>query len=216
LVFNAKYLSNEEIWSRIKGIVKERDRVQECLAEPEVSTDPDRMAELAKKLHGLNKFCLPVENLENILADIGEMEELITAEGLDEDEGGLLLEEFFKQREVAALQIYQMLLERGCLAEEIEDEIDLKILRFIDYAGPEYAWRLGINIGLDVEESRRRLEGLLQKGLLERVEGNMLGNYHREKSWTKHMNHTYYKMSREGRLYVRKLRVDSQEAEEDI
>lgn len=89
---------------------------------------------------------------------------------------------------------------------EFEDETDLKILKFIDYAGPEYAWRLSINIGISWEESRRRLAILLEKGLLERVAGNMLGNYHREKNWTKHMNHTYYRISREGRLYLRRLR----------
>ncbi|AQS60565.1 hypothetical protein B0537_09095 [Desulforamulus ferrireducens] len=90
---------------------------------------------------------------------------------------------------------------------EIEDDKDIEILQFIDYAGPEYAWRLGINVGLDVEESRKRLEKLLAKGLLERVPGNMLEGYHRQKDWVKHMNHTYYRITREGRHYLRKLRT---------
>nr|WP_274380927.1 DUF2250 domain-containing protein [Desulforadius tongensis] len=97
-------------------------------------------------------------------------------------------------------------MENGYLDEEFEDETDLEILKFIDYAGPEYAWRLGINIGIDVEESRQRLEKLLQKGLLEKVQGTMLEGYHREKDWVKHMNHTYYRISRQGRHYLRKLR----------
>ncbi|HBX24416.1 MAG TPA: DUF2250 domain-containing protein [Desulfotomaculum sp.] len=103
----------------------------------------------------------------------------------------------------------KLLLERGCLEKEVEDQTDLEILKFIDYAGPEYAWRLGINVGLDVAEARRRLDVLLAKGFLERVEGNMLDKYHRAKSWTKHMNHTYYRVTREGRHYLRSLRCEA-------
>ncbi len=95
-------------------------------------------------------------------------------------------------------EVYRLLLENGRIDREKEDEKDLRILRFIEYAGPEYAWRLGINTGLDVGEARERLERLLEKGLLEKVQGTMLEGYHREKDWVKHMNHTYYRLSREG------------------
>jgi len=50
---------------------------------------------------------------------------------------------------------------------------------------------------------------LLAKGFLERVEGNMPDKYHRAKSWTKHMNHTYYRIAREGRHYLRLLRSEA-------
>ncbi len=49
----------------------------------------------------------------------------------------------------------------------------------------------------------------MAKGFLERVEGNMLDKYHRAKSWTKHMNHTYYRITREGRHYLRLLRSEA-------
>ncbi|MEW6698165.1 MAG: DUF2250 domain-containing protein [Bacillota bacterium] len=206
-VFNAKYLSDEEIWSKIEKIVQERDEVQRLLAEPEISTDPQRMPELARKLYDLNHKCLLFEELKSLVKDVDELNELTGGEEPDEEhELAPLHREYHDLCRDKARQVYQTLMEMGLLSEEIEDETDLAILKFIDYAGPEYAWRLGINIGLDVDESRRRLEALLEKGLLERVPGNMLEGYHRQKDWVKHMNHTYYRMTREGRHYLRKLR----------
>lgn len=55
-------------------------------------------------------------------------------------------------------------------------------------------------------EARKRLEALLEKELLEKVQGTMLEGYHREKDWIKHMNHTYYRLSRKGKLFLRQLR----------
>ncbi|SHF25570.1 DUF2250 domain-containing protein [Desulforamulus putei] len=206
-VFNAKYLSDEEIWSRIDKIVQERDEVHRLLAKPEVSTDPCRMPELAKKLNDLNPKCLLFHELRSLVKDLRELEEMIGEKEPDEEHELVSLHrEYLDLCRDKALQVYQTLMEMGLLPEEVEDETDLAILKFIEYAGPEYAWRLGINIGLDVAESRRRLEALLEKGLLERVPGNMLEGYHRQKDWIKHMNHTYYRITREGRHYLRKLR----------
>lgn len=222
-VFNAKYLSDAEIWSRIDRIVAERDEVQELLAQADIATDPEKMPELARQLYELNKTCLPVEELQSCLIDMKELEELLgenllivdddvdtSAEG-ESREFRLLYKEYTALCNDKAEQVYRLLLENGHLPEEIEDDTDLEILKFLDYAGAEYAWRLGINIGLNVEESRQRLEMLLWKGLLERVEGNMLENYHRAKDWTKHMNHTYYRISRVGRLYLRQLRREAEQ-----
>lgn len=61
--------------------------------------------------------------------------------------------------------ISQWLIDNGYIDGEFEDETDLKILKFIDYAGPEYAWRLSINIGISWEETRWRLAELLKKDL---------------------------------------------------
>lgn len=206
-VFHAKYLSDEEIWRKIDKIVEERDEVQQLLAEPEVSTDPQRIPELARKLHDLNQKCLLFDELKSLVKDLDELAEMIGGEELDEEhELAPLHKEYTDLCRDKAGQVYRTLMDMGLLSEEIEDETDLAILKFIDYAGPEYAWRLGINIGLDVKESRRRLEALLEKGLLEKVPGNMLEGYHRQKDWTKHMNHTYYRITREGRHYLRKLR----------
>lgn len=207
-VFNFSFISDEEIWSKIDQAVAERDEVQRLLADPEICRDTGRMPALARRLQELDQLCLLVEDLRNLLKDKQELESMISERSLEEDMDGfrLLYEEYVVNGGDRAGAISQWLIDNGYLEGEFEDETDLKILKFIDYAGPEYAWRLSINIGISWEESRRRLATLLKKGLLERVEGNMLGNYHREKSWTKHMNHTYYRISREGRLYLRRLR----------
>ncbi|MBU4533738.1 MAG: DUF2250 domain-containing protein [Eubacteriales bacterium] len=205
-LFNARYYNDTEIWSIINGIVERRDQVRLLLAQPEVSTDPERMPELAREMHDLEEVCLPVDELNHYLEERRAIEALTR----DDPEGGAALEALSEQSErqcgQAAERVYPLLLKKGYLSAECEDGTDLAILNFIGYAGPEYAWRLGINIGIRVEEARERLESLLRKGLLEHVQGTMLGNYHREKDWTKHMNHTYYRLSREGKLYLRRLR----------
>lgn len=209
-MFNAKYMSDAEVWLKIDEIIKKHHETQKLLAQPEIITDPCRYPELAKRLHELDKICLIISGLKKCEKDIRELEEMMIEEEneSDLDELKQLYEELVEPCQDKASQIYHWLLQEGYIDKELEDETDLDILKFIDYAGPEYAWRLGINIGISVEESSRRLKALLEKGLLERVEGNMLGNYHREKSWTKHMNHTYYRITREGRLYLRRLRQD--------
>ncbi|MDO7789148.1 DUF2250 domain-containing protein [Desulforamulus aquiferis] len=211
-LFNAKYHSDSDLLAIIKGIIQERDGVERDLAGLEVINDPTRMSELAKRLHELNQLCYPLERFMDCLKEIKDLGEILQEE-LTEAELGQFTGLLEGQSEIClemAGQVYQFLLDKGYLDEEKEDDTDLEILKFIDYAGPEYAWRLGINIGIKVEEARRRLSLLLEKGYLERVEGNMLDNYHRAKDWTKHMNHTYYRITREGRLYLRRLRRESE------
>ncbi len=208
-LFGARYYTDSEIWDQVECLEKERERIQVDLARPDISTDPELMPELARKLHELEQFCLVAEDLRGLLKEIRTLEAMMGEEEHNSDDLAELERlhgEYTLKCSEKAARVMQMLVDRGYLDKEIEDEMDLKILRFIDYAGPEYAWRLGINVGLDVVEARRRLEVLLEKGLLERVEGNMLENYHREKGWTKHMNHTYYRITREGRHYLRRLR----------
>lgn len=207
-VFKGKYLSDDEIWLRIKAIIEERDHIQGQLAKPEISTDPEKMPGLARRLAELNELCHPAEKLQDYWGDLQQLEEML-AEQEDEHEGeGLqrLHGEYLELCGDLSRQIYQWLLEKGYLEEEFEDDTDLEILRFIEYVGPEYAWRLSINVNISWEEARERLDNLLGKGLLEKVQGTMLDNYHRAKDWSKHMNHTYYRLSREGKHYLRRLR----------
>ncbi|MCG8401686.1 MAG: DUF2250 domain-containing protein [Firmicutes bacterium] len=208
-VFGARYYTDGEIWSRVRRLEEERDKVQAQLALPDISTDSEVMPVLARQLHQLEQFCVAARELRNCLSEFEAWREMLGEYEHSEDEREELErlgKEYAELCANRARRVVRLLVERGCLDKEMEDEKDLEILQFIDYAGPEYAWRLGINIGLDVAEARRRLELLLEKGLLERVEGNMLENYHRAKSWTKHMNHTYYRITRQGRHYLRKLR----------
>lgn len=207
-LFNAKYFSDDEIWSIIDDITKEQEKIVKLLAKPEISTDPEKMPPLAKKLSELELLLTPVNELVDILNDIKELEEIIAAED-DEVEIiqlNILHQEYWEKATQKAHHVYHYLLKDGYLVGEKEDNTDLKILDFLDYAGAEYAWRLSINIGIDVVEARERLDRLWDKGLIERVQGTILAGYHRERDWVKHMNHTYYRISREGRLYLRELR----------
>lgn len=216
-IFNAKYLSDQEIWTIISGIRQEQQQTKLLLAQPEISTNPEKLAPLAKRLYELDGFLAHVDELSNYLKDLADLEEIIS---IEENEAELaqyhvLHEDYYNRVSQKARYIYDVLLDDGYLEQEKEDEIDLKILNFFDYAGAEYAWRLGINVGIDVEESRERIENLLSKGLIERVQGTMLGGYHRQRDWVKHMNHTYYRISRKGRHYLRELRRGD-EAEEEL
>ncbi|MCF8011418.1 MAG: DUF2250 domain-containing protein [Clostridiales bacterium] len=204
-MFNSKYLTSEEIRARVENLIKERDETRELLSRPEVSTDPERMPGLAQQLEYLNYLCAPAEKLQGRVNDLQELEDILSETGEDAE-----LEELYEEykEECAELssEVYNLLLENGYLEEEIEDDVDHEILKFIEYAGPEYAWRLGINLGLTESEARHRLEVLLKKDFLKRVEGTMLHNYHRQKDWTKHMNHKYYRLSRKAELYLRQLK----------
>ena len=207
-VFKGKYLSDDEIWLRIKAIIEERDDIERLLAKPEISTDPEKMPGLARRLYELNELCHPAERLQDYWGDLQQLEEMLA--GPEDEHAGDGLQdlhgEYLELCSDLSRQIYQWLQEKGHLEEEFEDDTDLEILRFIEYVGPEYAWRLSINVNISWEEARERLDNLLGKGLLEKVQGTMLDNYHRAKDWSKHMNHTYYRLSREGKHYLRRLR----------
>ena len=210
-IFNAKYISDEKIWLKLDAVVDERDSIHLLKSRYEISTDPVRTKELAIKLHELEPICQVIDSLKSYVSDLTELNEILS--GLDDVSADVDFQILFEETTVScndlAQKLYNWLMEKGLLDEEIEDENDMKILKFLEYAGAEYAWRLGINIGIDVVEARERLEKLLNKGLLEKVQGTMLENYHRAKDWTKHMNHTYYRLSREGKLYLRQLRKDT-------
>ncbi|MCD5406727.1 MAG: DUF2250 domain-containing protein [Desulfotomaculum sp.] len=214
LIFNNKYFSEPEIWAIIHDIIKERDEIQALLATASIGADLDQIPRLAKRLHELNYICANIDQLKNCLKDLQELQQMLNIQQQHPDndqqqqEDAHLYAEYLLLCTNTARQLYQLLLEKGYLDLEREDATDLAILKFINYAGPEYAWRLGINIGIEVAEARERLEILLKKNLLAKVSGTMLKNYHRSKDWTKHMNHTYYQITRKGRLYLRALQQD--------
>ncbi|ACV63085.1 hypothetical protein Dtox_2271 [Desulfofarcimen acetoxidans DSM 771] len=208
-VFNAKYISDDEIWLKLKAIIDERNNIHTLLSQNDINTDPLKTKELAIKLHELEQICEVINDLKSYAGDLRDLNEMSLFEDFKTDiDFQRLLKQTADRCNERAVKLYNWLMQKGMLDEEIEDEKDMQILTFLDYAGAEYAWRLGINIGIDVVEARERLERLLEKGLLEKVQGTMLENYHRAKDWTKHMNHTYYRISRQGKHYLRQLRTD--------
>lgn len=215
-IFNAKYLDDKEIWTIISRITNEREETKLLLAQPENSTNPEKLPPLAKRLYELDGFLIHVDELNSYLKDVADLEEIINIEENEEElaQFNILYREYSNRVSQKAQYIYDVLLDDGYLEQEKEDQTDLKILNFLEYAGAEYAWRLGINVGIDVVESRERLDKLLDKGLIEKVQGTMLGGYHRERDWVKHMNHTYYRISRKGRHYLREIRRNAEIEEE--
>ncbi|MDQ0286213.1 putative transcriptional regulator [Desulfofundulus luciae] len=87
-----------------------------------------------------------------------------------------------------------------------EELLELKILAYLKKLGPEYAKLLAIRLGLSLEESTERLQRLVAKGLIKRVEGRIVKYYHRRRKSVKHRNHTYYYLRRKGELLLREGR----------
>ncbi|WP_029898238.1 DUF2250 domain-containing protein [Desulfohalovibrio reitneri] len=83
-----------------------------------------------------------------------------------------------------------------------------RILYYLEKAGPAYAKKLAEVLRKDwraVEEDLTALDG---EGLIERVPGSTI-TYSAGKRGkvTKHMNHTYYRPTRHGRLTVRRMKT---------
>lgn len=204
-MFPSKYLTEEDIRERLRAIQREREELLRELGRPEVSTDPERMAPLAQRLGQLERVLPAIEQFRTVETDYA------TAQMLLEEEPGspvasALASEEQGSLEAAAAHLYAALLQEGYLDEEKEDAVDRRILEYLRSMGAEYPWRLGINLKIREEEAIERLKRLETKDLVERVQGTMLDNYHRQKDWTKHMNHTYYRLSRAGDQYLRQLR----------
>ena len=205
-LFKGNYLEDEEIWSRIEEVEGKVEEIQEQLAQPEVSTQPNKLAQLSKRLDSLKKITEIANQLRCSLEDLEEAKNM--AEG-DDPEAVSLVEEYRNRKERLSERLFQLMVNGGFLPEEEEDEIDIGILRYIRKVGPEYAWGLARAQNMETKEARERLKMLLEKGLLERVQGTMLESYHRKDGWDKHMNHTYYRLSRKGEHYLRKLDRDT-------
>ncbi|ACR79228.1 MULTISPECIES: DUF2250 domain-containing protein [Kosmotoga] len=91
---------------------------------------------------------------------------------------------------------------------EILEEEDWKILKDLYSTAPDCAKFLSRRLRLDLGETMRRLRTLESKGFLERVEGRFLKKKGLRKP--KHMNHTYYELTRPARLYLRKILFEEQ------
>jgi len=169
-----------------------------------VSTDPDKVAKLSRKLGDLKEISKLAEKLRSYQEDLSAAEAILSEE--KDEEAQDLVQEYRDKCDKLSDELFERLMDNGHLEEETEDEIDVRILKYIQSMGPEYAIQLAKNLNLEVKQARDRLETLNEKDLLTRVQGTMLESYHRQEGWDKHMNHTYYRLSRQGELYLRDLR----------
>jgi predicted transcriptional regulator len=86
------------------------------------------------------------------------------------------------------------------------DLVDHKILKYLRLMGPEYPWLLSLRIEIPYEEARERLERLRSAGHLTRVSGRIVTyRQQRRLKTTKHRNHTYYGLTRQGKASLKDL-----------
>ncbi|WP_022852499.1 DUF2250 domain-containing protein [Thermodesulfatator atlanticus] len=90
----------------------------------------------------------------------------------------------------------------------ILDEKDWLILKDLYATAPDCAKFLSRRLRLDLGDTMERLRKLEALGFLERVGGRFLKKKGLKKP--KHMNHTYYELSRPCRLYLRKILFEGQ------
>ncbi|WP_457756221.1 DUF2250 domain-containing protein [Thermodesulfatator indicus] len=84
----------------------------------------------------------------------------------------------------------------------ILDEKDWKILKDLYAHAPDCAKFLSRRLRFELGDTMERLRKLENLGFLERIEGRFLKKKGLKRP--KHMNHTYYELTRSCRLYLRK------------
>ncbi len=84
------------------------------------------------------------------------------------------------------------------------DKKDWEILKDLYQDGPDCAKFISRRFTWDLKETMQRLKKLEKKGFLKRVEGR----FAIIRGKLKHMNHTYYEITREVKLYFRSLKPD--------
>ncbi|WP_031513821.1 PCRF domain-containing protein [Desulfofalx alkaliphila] len=114
-IFWWQILSDDEILSRIESIIDERDEIENLLAQPKVSTDPEKVPELAKRMHWLDDICLVAEELKEYLSDLKELEGIVVHEGVEDlkNEFYPLYEEYKEIYKEKAARLYQLLMGKG-------------------------------------------------------------------------------------------------------
>src|SRR4030043_1539394 len=89
---------------------------------------------------------------------------------------------------------------------EISD-IELKVLYYLYHSGPTFLKKLSARLSEDIQAVRKSIEYLQNMGYLERVSGTLVEyRINKRNKVTKHRDHTYYDLTRKGRLFIRHFR----------
>lgn len=85
-------------------------------------------------------------------------------------------------------------------------EPELKVLYYIFHSGPAFIKKLAARLNEENEILRNSVKNLQRLGYLERVTKTLV-DYRLDKrnKVTKHRNHTYYDLTRKGRLFIRQF-----------
>lgn len=82
--------------------------------------------------------------------------------------------------------------------------LDYKILYYIYNTGPVFTNKLAKRLNREIPEVREGIDRLRDQGYLERVTGSMIKwRVNKRNKVTKHRNHTYFDLTRKGRLLMR-------------
>ena len=85
-------------------------------------------------------------------------------------------------------------------------EPELKVMYYIFHSGPVFVNKLAARLNEDRETLRNSVNNLKRLGYLERLAKSLV-DYRLDKRnrVTKHRNHTYYDLTRKGRIFMRQF-----------
>lgn len=82
--------------------------------------------------------------------------------------------------------------------------LELKILYYIYHSGPSFIKKLAARLNEDIQTMRKSIMNLQRTEYLERVTKTLVEyRIDRRNKVTKHRNHTYYDLTRKGKLFMR-------------
>jgi predicted transcriptional regulator len=85
-------------------------------------------------------------------------------------------------------------------------DIEAKVLYYIQHSGPVFTKKLSTRLNEDIQTVQKNIETLQHKGYLERVRRTLVDyRINKRNKVTKHRNHTYYDLTRKGRLLMRQF-----------
>lgn len=88
-------------------------------------------------------------------------------------------------------------------------QVELQIIYYVFRSGPAFIKKLAARLNEDNQILRNSVKNLQRLGYLERITKTLV-DYRLDKrnKVTKHRNHTYYDITRKGRLFMRRFNGD--------
>ena len=84
------------------------------------------------------------------------------------------------------------------------NNLELKIVYYIYHSGPSFIKKLAARLNEDIHTMRKSVMNLQRNEYLERVTSTLVEyRIDRNNKVTKHRNHTYYDLTRKGKLFMR-------------
>ncbi len=90
------------------------------------------------------------------------------------------------------------------------DTVQIYVILHLKKAGVDYAKMMAKLTGLQLEEINKAISGLVELGILERDSGSAIkkSKARFKKAHEVHKHHTYYRLTRKGTIFARKIDID--------